>query len=565
VHGEILSDGTGIVYSSNFEEAQKQLVEEIIATYRDVKSTANPDTQNVLTYYANASAEAKKKFLATRDEHDKEIILDNYKFFTYSEKDGILQYFDTLYETCYERQKNEYVESIVHKMLALDQMGALDKYLSQYNAQMKNNKIPEMQMTKREVVDCYSNLNEDVLKQFNLTQLASINAFWINRLSKEIDGFNTAFFATKTLDLWDTIRNASLQKTVKIGDDTQTVIVPKEEFEYGSDDCSVDIPLSQKLLETLAEKVAFLKSRYRYISGVAQKQPDAKVETKNEKIQSLTGDEEEYISTVHYVDIEKLLFDEATDIQADYNTYFSKINGGVLKDAKNDYLDDINIFASGENTREELYELKDYMLNVQFFSLFNSQMEVKNWGIYLDKKEKLDNKRMILIAMDIQGLNMPIRLHVPKSKVIEFMKSNGYGDYFPVYQGASDFQRGRTHYDNIGTPLLMPTSPQYSAKVKSALENVDGGSKQYHFLKHLESLIDGDFPEHLKDVEIETKKITIQQRKGKRPRRETVTKERRRFKQRFFNFNDGKIYVKNPYPPKDGSNEYIEDKEYWSR
>ena len=84
-------------------------------------------------------------------------------------------------------------------------------------------------------------------------------------------------------------------------------------------------------------------------------------------------------------------------------------------------------------------------------------------------------------------------------------------------------------------------------------------------MKHLESLIDGNIPEHLKDVEIETKKISIQSKKGKRPRREMVTKEKRRFKERFYNFKDGKIYVKNPYPSKDGSNDFIEDKDYWSR
>ena len=67
------------------------------------------------------------------------------------------------------------------------------------------------------------------------------------------------------------------------------------------------------------------------------------------------------------------------------------------------------------------------------------------------------------------------------------------------------------------------------------------------------------------DVEIETKKISIQSKKGKRPRREMVTKEKRRFKERFYNFKDGKIYVKNPYPSKDGSNDFIEDKDYWSR
>ena len=553
------------MYSSNFEEAQRQLVEEIISTYRDTKKNSSPEIKEVLTYYANVPSKEKKRILAKADEESKKLILNYQKFFVFDERKGIEEYFDDIYKDRYEIQRDEYVESIIHKMLALDQMGAFDKYLSQYNEQMRKNKIPEMQMTKEEVVDCYGELDESVLRQYNLVQLASMNAFWVNRLSKEIDGFNTAFFATKTLNLWDRIRNAPLQRSVEIGEHTETVTVPKEEFDYDSEDCSLDIPLSQKLLEALAEKIVFLKSRYRYIMGMAKKDIDSRTEVKKEKIKSLIDDREEYISTIREVNADDIFVSEAKDIQADYEAYFSRINGGVLKDASNDYMDDMSTFSNGENIREELYVLKDYMLNVQLFSLFNDQRQLKNWGVYLDKNETLKDKRMMIIAMDIQGLNMPIRLHVPISKVQEFMKSNGYGDYFPIYQGSTDFQRGSLHHDNIGTPLLLPTTTQYSDKVKEALDNAEGGSKKFFFLKHLESLIDGNIPEHLKDVEIETKKISIQSKKGKRPRREMVTKEKRRFKERFYNFKDGKIYVKNPYPSKDGSNDFIEDKDYWSR
>ena len=41
------------MYSSNFEEAQRQLVEEIISTYRDTKKNSSPEIKEVLTYYAN--------------------------------------------------------------------------------------------------------------------------------------------------------------------------------------------------------------------------------------------------------------------------------------------------------------------------------------------------------------------------------------------------------------------------------------------------------------------------------------------------------------------------------
>ena len=54
--GEKLCDEIGISYSSNFEEAQKQFVEEMIASYRAKKKSApNQETIDALTFFASLS------------------------------------------------------------------------------------------------------------------------------------------------------------------------------------------------------------------------------------------------------------------------------------------------------------------------------------------------------------------------------------------------------------------------------------------------------------------------------------------------------------------------------
>ena len=227
-----------------------------------------------------------------------------------------------------------------------------------------------------------------------------------------------------------------------------------------------------------------------------------------------------------------------------------------------DFLDDFIKFSTGENIREVLYNIKDNVLNAQLFFIFNQRSNIKNWGIYLEEDEKnIENKNMILLALDINGLNMPVRLHIPKSKLMEFIKANNCSEFFPIYQGESDFVKKRYAGKTISTPILMPTTENYKQKIGKALERENEDSNYYKFLKHLEALtIPGAIPDHLKDTITEKKKS--KKTKGKKGSGPVAPKVKKVFRNRYYNLLDNKIYVERKNIARSTDTQYDVDDEY---
>ena len=128
----------------------------------------------------------------------------------------------------------------------------------------------------------------------------------------------------------------------------------------------------------------------------------------------------------------------------------------------------------------------------------------------------------ILIAFDIEGCNMPLRLHLKKEDLIEAFKASKKEPIMQIYDGNEDFcYNGKI----LPTNLFLPFNKKqvrYLNQVGKQIPPDD--EKQKNLVEHLKFLSnDKKFPSHLKKdnenrkkyVNLETgEKGTLKELKG---------------------------------------------------
>ena len=202
------------------------------------------------------------------------------------------------------------------------------------------------------------------LQKLNLTQLAALYAFWDNRLVKEIEKIYNSYFIMYELDLDD--------KTTVQNKDATNKLLPQQ-------------------LENLNVKTALLDS---LISNIYYQYRDTHLE----------GGE---------VSIEDALSKISAKFGAEYQKYFSGICG--LNVHENNFDKDIVLRLKTENAIRNLYLQKDNGITGLLNLLYNGDVS-ENWGI-IDENPR---SKFVLLVADINGLNMPLRLHIEREKVKEF-------------------------------------------------------------------------------------------------------------------------------------------------
>ena len=136
------------------------------------------------------------------------------------------------------------------------------------------------------------------------------------------------------------------------------------------------------------------------------------------------------------------------------------------------------------------------MMNI--LSMIYDDKSKTNWGYIADEMSRLKNdSKFLLIGIDYEGMNMPVRLHIERSLIKNFLKCRGEKMELPVYEGAEDF----THNGNvIPTQILMPASNKYKKCINECLKKINLPEDQEKMLYHLRYIKDHDkYPEHLKN------------------------------------------------------------------
>ena len=173
------------------------------------------------------------------------------------------------------------------------------------------------------------------------------------------------------------------------------------------------------------------------------------------------------------------------------------------------------------------YKLKDANL-IGILASLSEARYVKNWGIILEAED--DSRRKLLLGVDIEGLNMPLRLHIDEDIVYDFIKANQGTSLIPIYDGDKDFMfQGR----NIGAQVMLPLDTPRRKAIEEFQKNPIGYTSTKNFISHLAFLANyNNYPEHLKVEKVKVKKGKAKVSKEIPPRR-------------YFDLDTGAIYIKN--------------------
>lgn len=470
-----------ITFSSNQEVSKRQLLKDLISTYRRDKNMVFNELPELKpgTKQSKLNKRSIMNFLRDRDKSSAELI----KIYLEDDECKSLKLLLNKKIKDFEKDlKEKHKKSIKQILSKLNEMGVLDKYMLSHNKLYSDELgFPELNITPEEFKEAYS---DEILNNLDITTLSSLDSFWINRYTKEISNFNLTYFLASDLNLWSDIKNAQInEKNNKL-----------------------EINIPKKVLEAELEKMSFLENVYNnYIDDT------------NVQIQKTSN------KNVVVADIAPVLGKINQDINSDYKTYFSRVNDGAISNSKNDFLEDFLLFYKELNVKKFSYQLKDNIMISQLSKMFNIKKSSKNWGITYEKNKNGFQRNMMLLSIDIVGINMPQRLHISKYCLEDFLRANQNSSRIPIYQGEGDFYRNKSL--NISTPIMLPLLPKRKKIIRELSTKIDENHPNYKFIQHLNFLAGGALPMHLKSSEPNSNK--------------------KRLIQKLYDLLDGKIYKQN--------------------
>lgn len=470
-----------ITFSSNQEVSKRQLLKDLISTYRRDKNMVFNELPELKpgTKQSKLNKRSIMNFLRDRDKSSAELI----KIYLEDDECKSLKLLLNKKIKDFEKDlKEKHKKSIKQILSKLNEMGVLDKYMLSHNKLYSDELgFPELNITPEEFKEAYS---DEILNNLDITTLSSLDSFWINRYTKEISNFNLTYFLASDLNLWSDIKNAPInEKNNKL-----------------------EINIPKKVLEAELEKMSFLENVYNNY-----------IDETNVQIQKTSN------KNVVVADIAPVLGKINQDINSDYKTYFSRVNDGAISNSKNDFLEDFLLFYKELNVKKFSYQLKDYIMISQLSKMFNIKKSSKNWGITYEKNKNGFQRNMMLLSIDIVGINMPQRLHISKYCLEDFLRANQNSSRIPIYQGEDDFYRNKSL--NISTPIMLPLLPKRKKIIRELSNKIDENHPNYKFIQHLNFLAGGALPMHLKSSEPNSNK--------------------KRLIQRLYDLLDGKIYKQN--------------------
>ena len=322
-------------------------------------------------------------------------------------------------------------------------------------------------------------------KNLSLESLLALNSFWANRYAKELSLYSQAMFAVHKFDLIDKIR------------DSKSTFVPVE-----------------NLQKMLIQMDTFYFQATQFLS---KKQEAVKNLRDSDETEYEDGDVEEKILRFSYTPFIKSVSRRFG--AEEYASYFDS----QLPHSKHDIKEDANWYIRLYNPIFSSYLMKDEMLNVLLLSIGNSNSEnFPNAGIILENHQADSTianhgasafiPYFPVIGIDA-GLSFPVRIHIQKHTLIDFLKSFNGNAMLPIYEGSSDFHDPYKSNSIIATSLIMPLTDKTRALFKKGITKSEfepSNSPNYHpharFVSHLAFNSSKKVPAHLATINNSKKK-----------------------------------------------------------
>lgn len=260
----------------------------------------------------------------------------------------------------------------------LRKIGALKNYEDDYNRTLEKLSMPtSFRINDRKTFE-EALLDKNKLKGYSLSELIALNAFWTNRLVKEVERRNEVIYVLENTNTYS-------------------------EFSKG------------KEIELIDEDIIYYLAEYRAIVHYITR---FKIDARNENKEK-TVDEHTNLAAIVF-DISKIFSKE--DIEYYGFSDLDKMSYNVLL---------LN------NRSQLLYDQKDIAIG-EMISIMVNTKAYPNAGVSLDDdKKKYPNKS--LISIDLKGFNAPLMLHIDKGVLARRLQKVTGKTNIPVYRGGKDF------------------------------------------------------------------------------------------------------------------------------
>lgn len=438
------------IYNANNENNYKVLIEDM--RYALEHRFIPKETIRFSENYKNASNKEKREIESNLSNEERRVLEVLVNTTTEDEVTNIRNLIIALLPDIEGEIKKDLINSMKSMGRFFEQFNFIERYKSLNSSKLKGMGLSELEQPlykdrfgKKEV-ELNKLFSEEVLEQYSVEDLLVLNAFWQNRFAKETERINNAIFALVELEILE------------------------------NSDKTAYTNWEMELIET---KTELLKGISAIVSTILNK--------KNEKKNSKGEYENETI------DVRKEVEAVLDPFQKRYDDYIYEKTGKTDNNLSNDYIN----YSLLYNQLENAYKCKNStMMNI--LSMIYDDKSKTNWGYIADEMSRLKNdSKFLLIGIDYEGMNMPVRLHIERSLIKNFLKCRGEKMELPVYEGAEDF----THNGNvIPTQILMPASNKYKKCINECLKKRNLPEDQEKMLYHLRYIKDHDkYPEHLKN------------------------------------------------------------------
>lgn len=485
-------------YSSNKLRSERLAVLQALDAIRKYKQSYSKEQIQYIKAYIKAPSKIKSQYKRNMNSQARKDIDECIAYFEGSECDQLKKFLARRIPEFEKDLRDSYIISLEYLGKQFKKFGLLDKYCKDQERLLARLDMKELKYPLNDEENDTGSITvenlftRETLDKLDTNRLGVLTAFWVNRYTKELEKMNKSFFLVSSLNLWHTIKDAQ-------PDDNTGKI-------------SIDI--DEKELETIYEKMYFLREISQYMIE--------DVENNNQGEENILVGENG--NMIRRTDVSDYIYNLDRSLGREYSEYFDSKN----PDFTNNFIIDFDTYRILDNTIFNAYKLKDMNL-IAILSNLQRWNFSKNWGIILEKDKDIQTSKKVLLGIDIEGLNMPMRLHIDKSVLEDFFKANQNTSLVPIYEGGDDF---RHHGRIVSTQVLMPFSGAQKIGLKQIEERQKIDSPVRNLLEHLKFLADSrEYPEHLKEERVSRKKG-----KAKIVRKPPDT--------RFIDLKTGKLYNK---------------------
>lgn len=455
-------------YNSNRLSASRMITIQALKEMRERQDGFSPEDRKEIEAFFRLPRSVQSKHKRTLDSATRRNFDELKDLFAENEYTQFSIFLKKCEPLLAEHLKEDYITSITTLGNMFKTLGLLSDYSRSHDELMGRLRLEgleyPLEKSEENTLSIEDLFKEENLKKLPLEQLSMLNSFWLNRFTKEVEYINKAFFIVKNMGLLDEIKSA------------------KPEGRLGYISPKVD----KDELRGLYSKMNFL---HQLSTMILYKFKDEEGETLIEEIPN--SDKKRVVKRI---DAEPVFMQLHNDIGNQYASHFGK----VTPEAGNSLVEELEDYRIMENAIHNTYRAKDKNIIAILSNLYETGFS-KNWGIIQEKGYK--DSRMILLGIDVAGLNMPVRLHVERSLVKDFLKGYKGDTMFPIYDGDKDFN---VLGEYMRTPLLMPICDKQKRGLKELMQKPIHPYK--NLVEHLSFLSTGDFPDHLKIDTISKKK-----------------------------------------------------------